>query len=267
MILTCPSCATRYIAHEESLGAKGRLVRCATCRHTWRARASDVSEGPDEEASLAEALDAHEDEVLSEHDISFPDRPLAPGAPNMRANLIAWASAGAAVLTLMTLAVLFRVEVVSIWPNTASAYAAAGFTVTAEGLVFENVAAAPGYHDGEPTLTITAAVRNTSGRVREVPPVWIGLFDQDGDEVFSWSVALEVAELSPRQAATFTALLAQPPVDAQDLELRFARGDEAAVLVPAATELVGDGGSVGPEILEPTAAPEEHEASADAEQH
>jgi hypothetical protein len=89
--------------------------------------------------------------------------------------------------------------------------------------------------------------------VREVPPVWIGLFDEDGGEVFSWAVALEVAELSPRQTATFTAMLAQPPVDAQDLELRFARGDEGDNPVPAATDLAGEGAA--PEVLE--TAPEE----------
>jgi predicted Zn finger-like uncharacterized protein len=268
MILTCPSCATRYIADEAILGGKGKLVRCATCRHTWRARASDMSEGVEEEASLAAALDAHEDDVLSEHDISFPERPLAPGAPNMRAAILGWTGAGVGLLLLMTLAVLFRVEIVSLWPKTASVYAAAGFTVTAEGLVFESVAAAPGYHEGEPTLTITAAVRNTSGRVREVPPVWIGLFDEDGEEVFSWAVALEVAELAPRQSARFTALLAQPPVDAQDLELRFARGAEGENPVPAATELVG-GASEAPEAAEPAPEPEsardEHAETAEAE--
>lgn len=252
MILTCPSCATRYVADEAVLGAKGRLVRCASCRHTWRVRAADVTEGAaEDEVGLTEALDAHEDDVFSEHDISFPERPLAPGAPNMRAAIVGWAGAGAALLMMMTLAVLFRVEIVSLWPKTASVYAAAGFTVTAEGLVFENVTAAPGYHEGEPTLTISASVRNTSGRVREVPPVWIGLFDEDGAELFSWAVALEAAELTPRQSARFTALLAQPPVDAQDLELRFARGAEGENAVPAATELAGE----TPEILD--AAPEE----------
>ena len=59
--------------------------------------------------------------------------------------MILWSVAGAGVLALMALAVVFRVEVVRAWPRTASAYAAAGFTVTAEGLVFENIAAEPGY--------------------------------------------------------------------------------------------------------------------------
>jgi predicted Zn finger-like uncharacterized protein len=245
MILTCPSCSTRYFADEEGLGLEGRMVRCAACQHTWRARASDApAAGLDEDADdegLATALDA--DDPIGElaapppSEPKLPERPLAPGALNTRAALIGWAAGGAGVLALVTLAVLFRVEVVGLWPRMASAYAAVGFEVTAEGLVFEGVSAAPGYTDGEPTLTISASVRNTSGRVRAVPPVRIGLYDQDGDEVFSWAVSLSLAELQPRQTARFTAMLAQPPADAQDLELRFLRRAPED-LVPAATELV-----------------------------
>lgn len=246
MILTCPSCATRYFADEASLGAAGRPVRCAACGHTWRARASDITENAGEldEAALEAALDAPDDNIpLEEEADHHAGLPLAPGAPNMRGAVFGWAGAGAGILALMALAVVFRVEIVGLWPKMASAYAAAGFTVTAEGLVFENPAAAPGYSEGEPTLTITAVVRNTSGRVREVPPVWIGLFDEDGEEVFSWSVALQVEELHPREAARFTAMLAQPPVAAEDLELRFLRGEPDSEPVPAATEIVDESGS------------------------
>jgi predicted Zn finger-like uncharacterized protein len=245
MILTCPSCSTRYFADEAGLGPEGRMVRCAACQHTWRARLSDTpataSEAEADGEGLAAALDA--DELVGDleppppNEPKPPDRPLAPGALNTRAALMGWAGGGAVAVVLVALAVLFRVEIVGLWPRMASAYAAAGFEVTAEGLVFEDVSAAPGYTEGEPTLTITASVRNTSGRVRVVPPVRIGLYDQDGEEVFSWAVSLNVDELDPRQAARFTAMLAQPPADAQDLELRFLRRSSED-LVPAAAEIV-----------------------------
>src|ERR1700722_10020274 len=35
MILTCPSCATRYQADEAKFPAAGRQVRCAKCGHVW----------------------------------------------------------------------------------------------------------------------------------------------------------------------------------------------------------------------------------------
>jgi predicted Zn finger-like uncharacterized protein len=245
MILTCPSCSTRYFAEEAGDRPEGRMVRCAACQHTWRARPSDLPAAADgaeeDDADLAVALDA--DDPVGEIEPPPPsepkpaERPLAPGALNTRAALVGWAVGGTVVLALVALAVVFRVEIVGLWPRMASAYAAAGFEVTAEGLVFENVAASPGYTDGEPTLTITAAVRNTTGRLRAVPPVHIGLYDQDGSEVFAWAVSLGVEELEPRQAARFTAMLAQPPADAQDLELKFLRRSTDE-LVPAATEIV-----------------------------
>ena len=244
MILTCPSCSTRYFADGASLGPKGRAVRCAACGHTWRAREGDVpapTDEPELEEELEGGLDGDLGEPAGEAAETAPaktaERPLAPGALNMRASLIGWGAAGAGVLALMVLAVIFRVELVGLWPRAAGVYAAAGFEVTAEGLVFEHVAAEPGYADGEPTLTITAVVRNTTGRSRPVPPVRISLFDQDAEELFAWSVALGLEELEPRGSARFTAMLAQPPADARDLELRFARLGLADA-VPAATELM-----------------------------
>jgi predicted Zn finger-like uncharacterized protein len=35
MILTCPACTTRYLVPDSSIGAAGRQVRCAKCRHSW----------------------------------------------------------------------------------------------------------------------------------------------------------------------------------------------------------------------------------------
>ncbi len=35
MILTCPSCGTRYVVKDGSIPEGGRTVRCAQCKHSW----------------------------------------------------------------------------------------------------------------------------------------------------------------------------------------------------------------------------------------
>lgn len=46
MIITCPACATRYVVPDSAVGAEGRTVRCAKCRHSWFQEGSELAAAP-----------------------------------------------------------------------------------------------------------------------------------------------------------------------------------------------------------------------------
>jgi len=44
MILTCPSCGTRYVVKDGAIPPGGRTVRCAQCKHSWHQDPEEMSE-------------------------------------------------------------------------------------------------------------------------------------------------------------------------------------------------------------------------------
>lgn len=80
MIIACPACATRYVVPDSAIGADGRNVRCAKCRHNW------FQDGPPlppretvAEAVAAEAPPSPPRQVPP----SAPEEAPAPPAPDL----------------------------------------------------------------------------------------------------------------------------------------------------------------------------------------
>jgi predicted Zn finger-like uncharacterized protein len=67
MLIVCPSCATSYMIDPASVGAAGRMVRCARCRETWFA-------GPN-----AGEVNAFVDSVIAEAESET--KPASPPPP------------------------------------------------------------------------------------------------------------------------------------------------------------------------------------------
>lgn len=61
MIITCPSCSSRYPVDEASFAPSGRKVRCAKCGHTWhQAPPTDLPRKGDEAVEATPAVAAEE---------------------------------------------------------------------------------------------------------------------------------------------------------------------------------------------------------------
>ena len=65
MIIACPACTTRYVVPDSAIGAEGRTVRCAKCRHSW------FQDGP--VLDLADAIPAQ-----AAVEATAPQAPAAP---------------------------------------------------------------------------------------------------------------------------------------------------------------------------------------------
>jgi predicted Zn finger-like uncharacterized protein len=70
MLIACPSCSTSYMAEPASLGLAGRTVRCARCKTTWFADASNTMH----EMTAAADGAINESEVQGSPSVLRPDR-------------------------------------------------------------------------------------------------------------------------------------------------------------------------------------------------
>ena len=254
MIITCPSCSSRYPVDAASFEPSGRKVRCAKCGHSWHQAPSDgLSPAPPaalpvpgttprkkifgEKPSPAKAVgeDVQPPPAFDDDDeIVFDDTATSAG------------EAGWVLLVLFVAGTLgagyaFRHEIAAFWPATAKLYAVAGEPINLRGFEFRNVGYERQTEEGLPVLAITGDVANVSGARSQIPRLRIALLDDARTELYHWTFALSQQELPPGEVTSFVTRLSSPPPEARDIEVRFVAAD------PAAERTVPAGAEAGPE--------------------
>jgi predicted Zn finger-like uncharacterized protein len=233
MILTCPSCDTRYAVDGAKFPAAGRTVRCAKCGHSWH-QAGEMAEPvlvpelpaatPDSaaEAPAFESASASPTRDFAPRPVA-PPQPRAPLGPKI-AVVACWAGLIVVVLLIAAAAVRYRQDIAVIWPQSAGVYSTLGLHVNASGIDFRQVDYRRETEDGQVVLAVSGVIVNAGSRELPVPQtVRVTLSDASEHELYHWTFKPNAAVLRPGQSVPFLTRLASPPAAARHLEVRFAK--------------------------------------------
>lgn len=230
MILTCPQCATRYFLPDVQVGRAGRTVKCTSCGTAWRAQAPPDPEAPkpapapppppafpDPEEEFAAA--AHRrSEILREKKAEAERK--ARQAAVITASV--WAGVVAAIALCVAGGIIFRIQVVRIWPGAATAYAKLGMPVNASGLLIDKVQAAPAIVSGRHALMVTGVLTNVSASPRPAPAFKVSVLDSASKPIMEKVINVPAVALKVGEARRFQLQVTDPPPGANDVEVTLA---------------------------------------------
>lgn len=203
MIVTCPSCATRYLVDPAALGEAGRTVRCARCAHTW------MQPPPDDMPRRVDVADAPAEAA------PIPPGSIPPAAPEGRrgAGWLGWAALAVVIAGVLGGAVLARDAVVAEWPLAARLYAMAGLVeaAPAQPLTLRNVTQSSSIEGERLVVVVTGEIVNESATPREIPSLVAKIVDKDQRVLKSWVFDPKLPPLGPGESTAFTDRFEDPP--------------------------------------------------------
>lgn len=236
MILTCPECATRYFVDDARIGPEGRKVRCAGCGHAWREAGSGVNayaapltlQPSFAPAAAAPAFGSAAEPPVRlrvRGDVSSRLREEAVEKRKTREAVAVgavWAVLGAGFCVLALCSVIFRADVVRLFPGAAGAYAFVRMPVNPTGLAIEGVQGGPGLQDGRAALKVSGVERNVETGARDAAPLRVSLLDKGGRKLASTVVEPPSGAIQPGETRAFTAAFIDPPLEAASFQVEFA---------------------------------------------
>lgn len=234
MIVTCPSCSTRYLVDPAAIGHDGRRVKCARCGHLWRESAP--AQSPKKAAPEPEAHPVLVGPAAPQTAATTP--PPATGhitnlpvviAPRRRDGpAVGLALAVLLVAGLAGVGYFARDSIVRFWPPAARLYDTLGLPVAAtpaetgalgEGLVIEEVEVRRIAGTGLEQVVVTGRVENRAEVTRPVPPIEVRLLDGNSTVVARSPLVVATSTLAPTQSVAIAATIETAPAAATRLEI------------------------------------------------
>jgi predicted Zn finger-like uncharacterized protein len=233
MILECTECHTRYLVPDSAIGADGRTVRCASCKHSWfqagvpvldlvaRAEAAPIPAQPAAPRIQAEpqpqpiaspppaigAASAYDD-----YDAFAHEPPFRPRRNPARRWTVAALAAGIAMLAAAAL----------IFYSDLPGLAGQVFR-PATGTPLKIVSKPVDQHtfNGNEIFAVSGTVLNPTDTRQPIPDIRADLRDAQKRIVFSWIIRPEATTLPPKGQVQFNSAQVNVPVNAQELVLSF----------------------------------------------
>jgi len=147
--------------------------------------------------------------------------------PRRRPGQGAWpAIAVAGIAVVMAGFFVFRDGIARAVPATQPIYAALGFEVNVFGIELRRIAYDLAKQDGVTMLTVTGEVANTTSDERPVPMIRVALRGDHANELHVWTFHPGVASLKAGETYAFHDVLAKPPADFVEMEVRLAEATE-----------------------------------------
>ena len=226
MILTCPSCSSRYHVDSASFSPQGRKVRCANCGHRWKARPpADLPQSVDLElAPPSERPRAKVKAAAAAAATPPPARRRLPeskaaGAPALS---MSWLLGGALVVLLLVSMIIGRNGIVDKVPASASIYQTLGFSIEQErGLEFTDVTSDWQVEGGASAMVVEGQIVNLSDATQVIPPIRIAILDGEGRELQHEFVEIDKEVLSGGGRISFSGRLVNPIDEGENFRLTF----------------------------------------------
>jgi len=226
MLLTCPSCETRYQVDEAAIDrAAGRQVRCANCGYLWHF-APSLEENLPVQAAPAAAGPAAARASSGTNAPSALSTPLDLGSAAAPALVVQRHGRRAifqavvilVVATAVLVPILARNTVVQTWPEATKVYDAVGLKTAGPGTGLD-IKVTPLRSEG--SFVVTGEITNMTDRPLSVPPLRVALRDSTQREVEFQIIDPPVGTLPAGKAAQFKAVFEHPSVTATDVVATF----------------------------------------------